>query len=95
MDPTNPYAVDETSAFPIAGSTGVASGTGVGQQGIKPILFGGTMGDAVTSIWDWVNTPFKQPLSAVTIFWIVGSILIAVIAWNLLLYHIRIAAETI
>jgi hypothetical protein len=89
-------AVDPSSAWPVAGSTGVAEGSGVGQHGITPIIGGGgSVSDAVNSIWGWLNTPFTQPMNPVTIFWIVGTILIAIIAWNLLLYHIRIAAETI
>lgn len=92
--PGTTNAVDPSSAFPIAGSTGLAAGTGTSQHGITPIL-GGTMADTITAIWDWLNTPFRRPMSPVTLFAIVGSLLIAVIVWNLILYHIRIAAEAI
>lgn len=88
-------AVDWTSADPIAGDTGEAAGTGTGQHGVLPILNGGTMSDSVTAIWDWLNTPFNQRMSPMTIFAIAGSILIALIVWNFILYHIRIAAEAI
>jgi hypothetical protein len=51
--------------------------------------------DAVNDVWEWLNTPFKQPMSAVGIFALVGSAIVAIFLWNLILYHIRIAAETI
>lgn len=104
MDPTllgvmpgTTIAVDPSSAYPFAGSTGVAQGTGTSQHGIAPLLGGngGTVTNGVNSIWEWLNTPFNSPMSIVTVFGYVGAILIAIIAWNLLLYHIRIAAETI
>jgi hypothetical protein len=31
----------------------------------------------------------------VTVFAYVGAILVAIVLWNLILYHVRIAAETI
>jgi hypothetical protein len=106
MEPSNPYAmgtvpgttwaVDETSAYPIAGSTGIAAGTAAGQQGITPLTGnGGTMSDAVNSVWTWLNTPFSKPMSPTGIFALVGSVVVAILLWNLILYHIRIAAETI
>jgi hypothetical protein len=86
---------DPTSAYPIAGSTGIASGTGTSQHGIAPLLSGtgGTVSDAINSIWEWLNTPFNSQMS--TVFGYVGAIIVAILAWNLLLYHVRIAAETI
>jgi hypothetical protein len=88
---------DPSSAYPIAGSTGIASGTGTSQHGIAPLLggTGGTVSDAINSIWEWLNTPFSQQMSIVTVFGYVGAVIVAIIAWNLLLYHVRIAAETI
>ena len=89
-------AVDYTSAFPIAGSTGAAYGTGTGQHGIAPSIgAGGTMSDGINAVWQWLNTPFSSQMSMLNIFLIVGVILIAIIAWNLILYHVRIAAETL
>ena len=89
-------AVDPSSAWPIAGSAGVAVGTGTGQQGIVPQAGGATgMGGAFNSFWEWLNQPLTQTISPYTIFLIVGSIVIAIILWNLILYHIRIAAESI
>lgn len=88
-------AVDPFSAHPTAGEAGTATGSGTGQHGLAPILSGGTMADTVSGLWNWLNTPFQRPMSPVTIFAITGSILIAIVLWNLILYHIRIAAEAI
>ena len=89
---------DPSSAYPIAGSTGIAAGTGTAQHGIAPLLGGGNGGivsDAINNVWQWLNTPFQRALSPVTVFAYVGAILVAIILWNLILYHVRIAAETI
>jgi hypothetical protein len=89
-------AVDPSSALPIAGSTGVAMGTGTSQHGVTPLLGnGGSMSGAVNSVWQWLNTPFSTPFSPVTTFAMVGAVIVAIILWNLILYHVRIAAETI
>jgi hypothetical protein len=90
-------AVDPSSAWPIAGTTGIASGQGVGQYGISPVTsgVGGTIGGAVTSVWDWLNKPFTQAMAPTDVFILVGVVLIAAVVWNLVLYHIRIAAEAI
>jgi hypothetical protein len=89
-------AVDPYSAWPIAGSTGVALGTGTSQHGITPLIgSGGTMSDAINGVWAWLNKPFSTPFSPVTTFAAVGAVLIAIVLWNLILYHVRIAAESI
>lgn len=92
MDPSLLYADSAVSdTLP-----GAAQGTGSGKHGIAPIFGGGgTMTDAVNSVWDWLNTPFSQPMSPVGIALIVGAVLVAVILWNMVLYHLRIAAETL
>jgi hypothetical protein len=89
--------LDPSSAYPFAGSTGIAQGTGTSQHGIAPLLSGtgGTVTDAINSVWQWLNAPFNSQMSIVTVFGYVGAIIVAIIAWNLLLYHVRIAAETI
>lgn len=89
--------LDPSSAYPFAGSTGVASGTGTSQHGIAPLLSGtgGTVSDAINGVWAWLNKPFTTPYSPVTTFAMVGAVIIAIILWNLILYHVRIAAETI
>jgi hypothetical protein len=88
---------DPTSAWPVAGQAGIASGTATGQHGVTPLLGSGdaTVTDAINDVWEWLNTPFSTPMSAMTVFALVGSVIVAIMAWNLILYHIRIAAETI
>ena len=94
--------VDPGSAYPIAGQAGAALGTGAGSHGLWAIApgtdyrsGGGTVQDAVNSVWAWLNAPLNHPMSPTGIFLLVGTILIAIILWNLILYHIRIAAETL
>lgn len=88
--------VDPLSAWPIAGDAGTASGSGTGRYGIGvQTSGGGGMGEALEAVWDWLNKPFTQPMSPTGIFLLVGSIIIAIIVWNMVLYHIRIAAETL
>lgn len=88
---------DPMSAFPLAGDTGIAQGTGTGQHGVTPLIAGGAMGasGAVTSVWHWLNEPFTHPLAPINLFLLVGIVLIAALVWNLILYHIRIAGEAI
>lgn len=88
-------AVDPSSAWNIAGDAGVALGTGTGQHGITPQPSGGGMGNAFVRIWEWLNRPFKTPLSPVDITLLIGVVMVAILAWNLILYHIRIAAEAV
>lgn len=98
LAPGTTIAVDPSSAYPFAGSTGIASGTGTQQHGVAPLLSGGTGGtvsDAINNVWAWLNSPFQSAMSPVTVFAYVGAVIIAIILWNLILYHIRIAAETI
>jgi hypothetical protein len=80
----------------VAGSAGVAVGTGTGQHGAVPVeAGGGGMAGAVTRIYDWLNAPFIGQASPADVFLLVGVVLVAIVAWNLVLYHIRIAAESI
>jgi hypothetical protein len=81
----------------VAGSTGLAFGTGTGQHGLEPVAgdLGGGMGTSVAAVVAWLKAPITTPLDPTAIFLIVGIIMIAVIVWNLVLYHIRIAAEAI
>lgn len=101
MDPTDlvpgtTLAVDPSSAWPVAGDTGAALGTGTSQHGVTPLLgTGGSVTDAINSVWSWLNAPFTTNMSAVNIALVVGIIICAIIMWNLILYHIRIAAETL
>lgn len=106
MDPETAFAlgvmpgttinVDPSSAFPIAGQTGSAGGTGTGQHGVSPLIGGGgSIADAINSTWTWLNTPFTQVMSPTGIMLVVGAVIVSILIWNMLLYHIRIAAETL
>lgn len=89
-------AVDPSSAYPIAGSTGVVLGTGTQQHGLAPVSANGSgFKGALESFWQWLNAPFTTAMSPVDIMVLVGIIIISVIVWNFILYHIRIAAESI
>jgi len=86
----------DPSAPGVTGSTGAMLGTGTGQAGAKPLDLGGQgMGDIITRVYTWLNKPFVGDASPSDVFLLVGIVIIAVIAWNLILYHIRIAAEAI
>jgi hypothetical protein len=89
--------VDPSSAYPFAGTTGIAAGTGTQQHGLAPSLStsGGGITGAVESLWQWLNSPFTTPLDPVSVFLLVGTVIVAIIAWNFILFHIRIAAEAI
>lgn len=94
--PGTTEAADPFSAFPIAGQAGTALGTGTGQHGLAPQPSGGgTASNAITHIWDWINAPLTQPMSPSGLFLLVGIVIVAILLWNLILYHIRIAAEAI
>jgi hypothetical protein len=94
--PGTTFQVDPSSAFPVAGDTGELAGTGAGQYGVTPVLArGGTVSHGVLGVWNWLNTPFKMPLSPITVALLVGVVMISIIAWNLILYHIRIAGEAL
>jgi hypothetical protein len=85
----------DPSAPGVAGSAGVALGTGAGGHGVQNVA-GGDMGsNPFVAVWQWINRPLQTPWSPVDISLAVGVVLISVIVWNLLLYHIRIAAEAI
>jgi hypothetical protein len=89
--------VDPSSAYPFAGTTGIAAGTGTQQYGIAPSLTpasGGASG-AIESLWQWLNTPFTTAMDPVNVFLLVGIVIISIVAWNFILYHIRVAGEAI
>lgn len=76
-----------------AGSAGLSLGTGTGQQGTQTINTGNS--NPFVATYSWLQTPFTTPLSPWSVFLLVGVVIIAVIAWNMILYHVRIAAEAI
>lgn len=90
---------DDTSGGSIQGLSGdgTAAGTGTGRFGVVAGQTGGTVSSALSfsDLWAWINKPFTTPLSTINIFLIVGVIIIAIILWNIILFHIRIAAEEI
>lgn len=77
-----------------AGSYGVALGSGTGRYG-QTAMTGAVSSNPFVQVWSWLNTPFTTPMDPSTVFMLVGVVLVAIVAWNLILYHIRIAAETI
>jgi hypothetical protein len=86
----------DPDAYGVAGSAGISLGTGTGQHGVEHVqLTGGGGMNPFTAVWHWLNTPFTTPLSPASVAILVGVILVSVIIWNLVLYHIRIAAESI
>lgn len=81
----------------LAPQSGVAVGTGTGPQGAVTVPTTGTasIGDGIASVLAWLNRPFTTPMSPQTLFLVVGIIIISVLAWNMILYHLRLAAETV
>lgn len=90
-------AVDPSSAYPYAGTTGVALGTGTQQHGFIPMSNSedGGIAGAIEDLWQWLNTPFTSNMSAIDVGLLVGVVAIAIVAWNFILYHIRIASEAL
>ena len=89
--------LDPTSANNPAGSAGLAVGTGTGRFGLVPVFsdISGGVSDAINDFWNWLNAPFTEPMTPGSLTIIVGTIIVAVMFWNLVLYHVRIAAEAI
>jgi hypothetical protein len=84
--------------FPGAATTagGIASGTGTGQHGIVPVASGnGTLASYFGQLQSWLAAPFMGAISPTGVFMLIGAIVISLIFWNLILYHIRIASETL
>jgi hypothetical protein len=76
-----------------AGSVGVSLGTGTGQHGTQTVDTAN--GNPFAMAWAWLNTPFTTNMSPWSVMLLVGVVLIAILLWNMVLYHVRIAAETI
>lgn len=81
----------------VAGSAGASLGTGTGQHGAVPVEAGpgGGIMDAFKTVFDWLHQPFIGGASPSDVFLLVGIVLVGIIAWNLILFHIRVAAETL
>ena len=78
-----------------AGSAGVTLGTGTGQHGTQPLEGSMMNSNPIVAAWNWLNEPFKTPMAPSSIFLLVGVVLIAILLWNLILFHVRIAAESL
>ena len=89
--------LDPNSANKPAGAAGWSLGTGTGQHGVVPVVTDVASGakGVVVGFWSWINKPFTQPMTPGSLTLIVGTIIIAIFFWNLVLYHVRIAAEAI
>jgi hypothetical protein len=46
-------------------------------------------------VWQWLNAPFTTNMSPIDVGLLVGTVIIAILVWNLILYHLRIAAESL
>lgn len=73
--------------------SGIASGTGTGQAGVSTM--GESNGVGIGGLWEWLHQPFKTPLDTLDIVLLVGIVMLSFWLWGLVLYHVRIAAETI
>ena len=51
--------------------------------------------DIVTDAKDMLTAPFRQKLDILHLFMLTGIVLVSVMVWMMILYHIRIAAEAI
>lgn len=84
----------DPGAAGVAGSSGVTLGTGTGQQGHR-MVEGGAVSNPFVIVKQWLDQPFTTPMNKTDVFVLIGTILVAVLLWNLILYHVRIAAEQI
>lgn len=53
------------------------------------------MDTVFSHVTDWLHHPFATPLDTLDVFLLVGIVLIAIVAWNLVLYHIRMAVTAV
>lgn len=95
--------LDPSSSAKPAGTAGAGIGTGTGQHGFVPIFgrggdgqsLGGGMGAAISEFKAWLDQPFTSNMSPMSVFILIGVIAVSILAWNFILYHVRIAAESI
>ena len=80
---------------PTADNSGLALGTGTGPHGVIAQSQGNTAVSAIDSVLNWLKAPLTEQWSPQEIFLIVGIIIASFIGWNMILYHIRLAAETL
>lgn len=55
--------------------------------------------ETVNAFFAWLDEtlrrPFDTPMSPLTVFLVVGAIIVSIVLWNLVLYHIRMAAQEV
>jgi hypothetical protein len=74
---------------------GAAMGTGTGQHGFVPVANPGGIGGYFVQLKNWLDAPFVGGLSPEGVVLLIGIIIVGIIFWNLVLFHIRIASEAI
>lgn len=50
---------------------------------------------ALQSVLNWINAPLTEQWSPKFIVEVIGLILIGFIFWNMIIFHVRLAAEAI
>ena len=89
----------DPAASGVAGSFGTLAGTGAGRYGLQGPMTGddmsGGIGGGIEGVWNWINAPFIGGASPEDVAILVGVVMVSIVLWSLILYHIRIAAETI
>ena len=85
----------DPGAVGAAGETGGAIGTGTGKYGYQTVQGGGMSSNPFVAAWQWLNEPFKTPMPPFDIFLLVGVALVSLLMWNMILFHVRVAAEAI
>ena len=53
------------------------------------------MSGSVAAVKEWLDEPFTTPLDTLQLFLIVGVVAVSIVFWNLILFHIRIAAQEV
>ena len=54
-----------------------------------------TVATAAASFKAWLDEPFTTPLDTTQIFLIVGIVAVSIVLWNMILFHVRIAAQEV
>lgn len=47
------------------------------------------------STMEWIKQPFAEPLDLFHLFLVIGIVLVMLMAWNLILYQVRVVAEEV
>lgn len=84
----------DPDAAGVAGTSGSGLGTGTGKYGYQTVAGAGVTNPFINA-WQFINEPITTPLSAMDVFVLIGTVLVSILLWNLILFHIRVAAESI